>query len=261
MTKPDPEPLFGGMMNTPQRHGDVVRRAATEATPTIHALLAHVRSRGITWVPEPLGVADGQEMLSFLPGEVPHDMPAWIWNEATLRDVAARLREWHDATVGFPTEARRWNFDTGTSHDVICHNDFAPYNCVFERERMTGLIDFDLCAPGSRLWDMAYTAYRYVPAMPPQALHEHDEISPFPVGEIRRRIGVFLDAYAMEQPAMRFAEHELLETMRTRLTAISAWTADYATRTANATLAGNARMYASHAAWIGVDPLRAWMTK
>lgn len=257
MTDLDPERLVGGMMNSPKRIGGVVHRVATQATGTIHALLAHVRSRGITWVPEPLGVADGHEMLTFLPGEVPHDMPAWIWKEATLRDVAARLREWHDATVGFPSEGRLWNLDTGTSHDVICHNDFAPYNCVFERERMTGLIDFDLCAPGSRLWDMSYAAYRYVPAMPPKPLHEHDEASPFDVPGIRRRLGVFLDAYAMEQPAMRFTERALLETMRERLTAISAWTADHAERTANATLARNALMYSSHAAWIGDELLRS----
>lgn len=250
MTDPEAEPLAGGMMNSPKRIGGVVHRVATEATETIHALLAHVRSRGITWVPEPLGVADGHEMLTFLLGEVPHDMPAWIWKETTLRDVAAKLRKWHDATVDFPTEQRRWNLDTGTPHEVICHNDFAPYNCVFEGERMTGLIDFDLCAPGSRLWDMAYTAYRYIPVMPSKPIHEHDDTSPFGLPELRRRLCLFLDAYAMEQPKMRFTERALLDTMRTRLEAIATWTRDYTHRTSNVTLHRNARMYASHAAWI-----------
>lgn len=246
-----PEPLSGGMMNAPTRVGDAVRRVATESTPTIHALLRHVRSRGVLWIPEPLGVDGAHEVLGYLPGDVPHDMPSWIWNESTLRDVASRMREWHDATEGFAFESPRWSSETGTSPDVICHNDFAPYNCVFQERRMTGLIDFDLCAPGSRLWDMAYTAYRYVPAMPPEALHEHDETSPFPLDEIRHRLGVFLDAYAAGTPALRFSESDLLASVRTRLLAIAAWTADYAERVGNETLRRNARMYASHAAWIG----------
>lgn len=248
---PAPEPLFGGMMNVPQRHGDVVHRVATEATPTIHALLRHVRARGIEWIPEPLGMAEGREVLSYLPGVVPHDMPAWIWNESVLRDVAAKMRQWHDATVGFRFDAPRWNLDTGTSPDVICHNDFAPYNCVFQDGRMTGLIDFDLCSPGSRLWDMAYAAYRFVPAMPSEPLHEHDETSPFPADAIRLRLGILLDAYAAGTPSLRFSERDLLAAMRTRLRAIAAWTTEYGIRTANEALSRNARMYASHADWIG----------
>ncbi|WP_405867085.1 phosphotransferase [Streptomyces sp. NBC_01515] len=39
--------------------------------------------------------------------------------------------------------------------EVICHGDFAPYNCVFTGEGAVGLIDFDAARPGPRAWDLA----------------------------------------------------------------------------------------------------------
>ena len=62
-------PLAGGSMTAVVRVGDTVRRAAGPWTPTIHALLRHVRAAGFTAAPEPLGLDEqGREILSFLPG-------------------------------------------------------------------------------------------------------------------------------------------------------------------------------------------------
>ena len=46
--------------------------------------------------------------------------------------------------------------------EVVCHGDYAPYNCVLDGSRVTGLFDFDFAHPGPRLWDVAYAAYRWV---------------------------------------------------------------------------------------------------
>lgn len=249
----DGEILRGGMMNSPRKFGDEVHRQATDSTPTIHRLLRHVRSAGIDWVPEPKGISGSTEILSYIHGEVPHDMPHWIWNEAVVRQVAGHLRDWHDATLGFDLRDANWSLETKTVHEVICHNDFAPYNCVFRDGSMVGLIDFDLCAPGSRLWDMAYTAYRYVPVLPPVAIDEFDDISPFSRWEIETRLGQFLDAYAKGDPSLRFSSADLLRTMRDRLQAIAEWTEDCAARTGNSVLARNSVMYGNHARWISSE--------
>ncbi len=46
------------------RVGDTVRRAAGPWTPTIHALLRHLRASGLSMVPEPLGIDEqGREII------------------------------------------------------------------------------------------------------------------------------------------------------------------------------------------------------
>jgi len=160
-------------VNSVVRVGDTVRRIPGNCTPTIHRLLAHVRERGVTWVPAPLGYDDrGREILTFIPGDVPHEMPEWVWSEVVLTDAARSLRQWHDATIGFDAAGSTWGLDARDLPEVICHSDFAPYNCVFRDGRLVGLIDFDFCTPGPRLWDIAYTAYRFAkrwPARPRRA--------------------------------------------------------------------------------------------
>jgi len=123
----------------------------------VHRLLAHVRAQGVTWVPRFHGIDDqGREILDFIPGEVLHDMPAWLWDEAVLTDVARALREWHEATASFdvrPGDA--WFWPGLEPREVSCHNDFAPYNHVFRDGRFVGAIDYDICYPGPCRWDLA----------------------------------------------------------------------------------------------------------
>lgn len=237
-------------MNAPRRVGEVVHRVRTPSTETIHRLLRHVRSKGIDWVSQPLELTDSHEVVSYLQGAVPHDMPDWIWEEAVLCQVASRMREWHDATLDFDSTDAVWALETNTDSAVICHNDFAPYNCVFVDRQMVGLIDFDLCAPGSRLWDMAYTAYRYIPVMPQVQDPRFHECSPYPPEEICRRLDLFLDTYAHGQSGWRYSRQDLLQMIILRLNAIAAWTRRYAQETTNPVLALNAEMYKHHATWI-----------
>lgn len=146
-----------------------MRRAAGPWTDTVHALLRHVRARGVTEVPEPLGRDDrGREVLRFLPGEVHHyPMPGWMWADAVLLAAATLLRRYHDATVGFDPPDPCWRLPAREPSEVVCHNDFAPYNLVFRGRALAGAIDFDTASPGPRAWDLAYLAYRLVPLTAP----------------------------------------------------------------------------------------------
>ena len=161
--------LRGGSMGRVTRSGGTVRRTAGPWTPTVHDLLRHVRSRGITWAPEPHGLDEqGREVVGFIEGDVPaYPLPAWVWEDSVLVEAARRLRAYHDATIGFPRAGRRWQLPPHEPDEVVCHNDFAPYNLVFDGGRLVGAIDFDTASPGPRIWDLAYLAYRLVPLTAP----------------------------------------------------------------------------------------------
>ena len=166
----DEEVLAGGDMTAVVRVGDTVRRAAGPWTPTIHAFMRHLRASGFDMVPEPLGFdSSGREIISLLPGTpATYPLPDFAWSSATLTAVAKTLRAFHDASVGFvPPADGLWQWPSHEPVEVVCHNDFAPYNLMFEEGVLTGVIDLDLASPGPRVWDMAYTAYRFVPLTDP----------------------------------------------------------------------------------------------
>jgi hypothetical protein len=55
-------------MSTVVRRGQTVHRGAGPWTPTIHRLLEHLHSHGITWLPRPRGLDEqGREVLTYLP--------------------------------------------------------------------------------------------------------------------------------------------------------------------------------------------------
>jgi Ser/Thr protein kinase RdoA (MazF antagonist) len=150
------------------RDGDAVARPAAPWTASVQALLAHLRARGVTWVPEPRGEASGVARVSWVEGEVPaYPMPAYVWEPDVLDRAAAMLRELHDATDGFDRTGRTWALPEHEPAEVVCHNDFAPYNIAFRDGLPVGAIDFEAASPGPRAWDLAYLAYRLVPLAHP----------------------------------------------------------------------------------------------
>lgn len=187
------ELLPGGNMNAVERDGDTVTRHAGPWTPTVHRYLRYLVRVGVDWIPQPLGIEGTRERLTFVGGEVPlYPLPDWVWEEHVLADGARRLRELHDASVGFGLDNAVWQSPAKVPAEVICHNDFAPHNLAFANGRVVGAIDFDMCSPGPRLWDLAYFATRAVPLTQ----------EPMPgapgMGQARKRVQVMLDAYGSD---------------------------------------------------------------
>jgi hypothetical protein len=186
--------LTGGNMTPVVRVGDTVRRAAGPWTPTVHALLRHLRARGFTRAPEPLGIDErGREILSFLPGRVgTYPLDDFMLADATLTSVAGLLRAFHAATAGFESAPDAvWQWRAHEPAEVVCHNDFAPYNLVWDGEHLVGVIDFDVASPGPRAWDAAYAAYRFVPLTDPG----NPDVTHPGAEEQARRLGLFCAAY------------------------------------------------------------------
>jgi hypothetical protein len=241
------EALDGGMTEVVRRGATVVR-AAGSWTPTIHALLRHLRARGVDWVPEPLGVdPDGREVLTFLPGDVPaYPLPAAVWEAAVLAAAGRMLRRLHDASAGFAAEAPAWQLPPRLPAEVVCHNDFAPHNLVFRGGLPAAVIDWDTASPGPRAWDLAHLAYRLVPLTAPG----HPETLAAPRADRAARLRALCEAYASagDGPPPGCAPEEVLPVAALRVEELARFTAARAHGPRAAELRGHVALYRGDAA-------------
>lgn len=196
------EEWMGGNMSAVWRVGKTVRREAGPWTGQVQRLLAHLRSKGITYVPEPLGMDDeGREILSYLPGMVgTSPLAEALRGDEVIARAAAMLREMHDATTDIAeTWSTGWRAATREPVEVICHGDFAPYNCLFIEDQLVGVIDFDFAHAGPREWDLAYALYRFVPLSDPVMSEGFGTPE-----DQARRLRLFCDLYGLDERSRVF---------------------------------------------------------
>lgn len=205
------------------RVGNTVRRSVGPWTPAIHALLEHLHQNGFQQVPKPLGIDEkGREIISLLPGAVAtYPLTEEMLSDKTLSEVSRTLRAYHEATRNYAApEGATWQWPAHQPVEVLCHNDFCPYNLMWDGDELTGVIDFDTASPGPRVWDMAYTAYRFVPLTDP----DNPDV-PYPgVDEQRRRLNLFCEAYDVPEISSR----QVVETAIDRLSELVAFIVEQA---------------------------------
>lgn len=207
----DEEILHGGV-NQIRRVGNTVIRPAGQHTPSVHRLLHHLRNQGFTSAPRPLGHDRdaGTETLTFVQGEVTGaPLAATFETDQALVSAAALLRDYHEATVGFAADLAAdpaatgdvWDLQTKSPVEVICHGDYAPYNCAIRNGSVVGIFDFDTAHPGPRLWDLGYAAYRWVPLASPT-----NPDASFDAKEQSRRLLLFCKTYGWHGPPTAVTE-------------------------------------------------------
>lgn len=142
----------------------LVLRPVRPWTGAVHALLTHLREQGLDCVPEPVGVRDDIEAVTYLEGDAGQDAFRHQYDEAGLRSAAELLRRIHDATVAFePPDHVEWAFPAVPGADTVTHGDPAPWNFVWQDGAAVGLIDWDHASPGPVEDDVAYALDTFVP--------------------------------------------------------------------------------------------------
>lgn len=129
-----------------------MRRPLTRHAAFIHAFLNHLEACGFDGAPRFMGIDDaGRETLSFISGSVPPELGAF--SDSQLAAGARLLRQLHDATLDSPLR---------DGHEVVCHGDPSPCNCVFVDGTPAAFIDFDAAHPGTRFEDLGYASWLWI---------------------------------------------------------------------------------------------------
>ena len=208
--------LTGGNVSNVYRSEDTVRRELKPDSVKIHKLLQHLESKGFDYAPKFLGVDEkSREILSFIKGEAGnYPLKNYMLSNDVLKEIAKMLRLYHDAVSDFPISDEWKPMDnTPEKMEVICHNDFAIYNIIFKDEKPVGIIDFDVAAPGPRLWDIAYTLYTCVPlsricqSKTGEAVYYDSSTDAV---RIKERVNLFFKSYGIEGMEEDYLEMVLL---------------------------------------------------
>ncbi|TDC84633.1 aminoglycoside phosphotransferase family protein [Nonomuraea deserti] len=220
-------PLQGGdVTDGVVRVGDTVRRPASTSTPSVHALLRHLEAAGFEGAPRVVGMDEfGRQVLTYVPGATGLRLESA--SDEALAGLAVLVREFHDATAGFPLTLDGWEGGSNDDKapDVIGHCDLTMDNVIFRAGRPYALIDFDLARPTTRLFDIVTTLRHWAPIADP--VDRPPLLRTLDVGE---RLRLFCDAYGvlprdrrrlLELARLRF--HRSYTVMRTRASAGGNW--------------------------------------
>lgn len=169
-TQPGEITLPGGNVGGAVRVGDTVRRPTGPWTPAVHALLDHLNRTGLDSIPAVHGIDErGREILSYLPGRAV-DVDIEIVPDTLLAAAVEWLRRFHEAVRDYrPAGPVRWRNGTWTlaADEIICHHDPGAYNWIVEGDRLVGVVDWDMAAPGRPIDDLAFMAWNVIPLHQP----------------------------------------------------------------------------------------------
>lgn len=184
---------LGGGATGARRYGDEVHRSVGPWTESVHRLMRHARSQGVAEAPEVLGLDEKahHERLRWIAGD---EAGVDLREDSDLLQVGQLVRRVHDALSTFTAPAdATWRLRV--AGPTFIHGDISPWNVVWNRGRIVGLLDWDQAGPGRDLEDLAYAAWVWVPLEAPDAVPEHWMVRDASLAAQQRRLRLLADAY------------------------------------------------------------------
>lgn len=94
--------LEGGRIGKIYKTGEKVIRPANVWSPTVHTFLEFMHNNGADFVPVPYGIEKGNEIVSYIPGNVFNDpLPDIFHNETMIVSSALLLKKFHEISTKF----------------------------------------------------------------------------------------------------------------------------------------------------------------
>lgn len=192
-----PDTFERGSFARLERYGDEIHRTGQGgAAGEVVRLLRHFEAVGSPLTPRVLGVtAGGAVRLTYIEGDTGYPpLTDQIRSEECLVNVARAIRQIHDAGEDFVWEGPPIVQEVASASRVDCigHHDLAPWNIVFQGSEVVGIIDWDTAGPSSRVWDLGYAAYQFVPFHPPAGMAAFGWTAE---PDRRSRLELFVEAY------------------------------------------------------------------
>lgn len=190
------ELLVGGREDI-YKEGNYVIRPAQAWTEHVHNFLQFVHTKGFNKVPYPILIDNDIEKISYVDGNVYNDLlPDEVKSDEALISFCSLIKQFHDIGEKYIetlTGKERWMLPMRTPVETMCHGDLAPYNIAMNGKNAIGIIDFDTLHPGPRLWDIAYSLYRWIPLMSPDNPENFGSEA-----DKRRRFLLFIKSYGLK---------------------------------------------------------------
>ena len=173
--------LPGSLINEVVRVGATVRRRMLLPADRSfsEAVLLRLEAAAYPATPRFLGHDDeGRQVLSWVEGEVRSGVGAF---DGDVEGILRLVRRFHELEPG------------------VCHNDLAPRNTVWTPSGEPVFIDWDLCAPGDPLADVAHVCWQFLGLGPGR---DAENVAP--------RLASAADAYGLDHERRRALVDQIL---------------------------------------------------